>query len=1189
MVAAAHAAGPTVSIQATTPQIQENFKDIGGFTLTRTGSTDTALKVFLDFSTSQLNVVNPSTSSNLYISGPLCPLNTIIPGNTAIAYLVTSLADVDRTVRTDCATQTEAANAPAGATPIRVLTLPQGHKGYVAEYNWTPGTQPASTSNIAVVNIDGLAVPGRDYVPMAHQATFSIGQRSTLVPVIPMQDDDAGDPDASHIEQLTVTVTPPRPSRPTGYYTQYTPATGAGNATISIVNGPDIGTGAGDPFAAPGQGGLGDGTLTISRIGNAPGSQDVFVTVGGTAPADSYTLSDADGNTLTPGKNFTYKALALGMPSGYISGPFYDPTKGSPQGRQPLLYLVANKGDALPADGCACQLPSHRIPIYLPGLPQVAGSSTGGVENFSFKVSPGDAFGGGDTVATFDIPTVKVTIPAPASGTPNAPTSTTLTVTPNSAAPTVSTAAVTAMFLPLNAPRSGYLSGPLAGPNSPPAVGKPVAYLVATPADVLAPDADTPPANATPIKMVQFGGGTSAGAATSFTLERQIGDYIDITSNPEIALLQVPVNPAADAGDSLPETTDITSPATGYLSGPLIDPANPPAAGKAIGYVVAAAADVVPVDSKVIPTGATPIPMAQVSSGGAGEFTMSFLKNIGDPLQSGETVAKYVVPETATDAALEGSSVYIANGTVSPIIDITANQQGINRRLVTVGGGPVKISAWMMSLNGASAVCYDWSATAASLNPPQNSCLADNTFSFNPSNITPGAYPVRITVTDSNNQTTEASLLINVKSKLDNLDQDPEATTITSPVSGYLSGPLLDPTRFPAINKPIGYIVAAPADVLPSGSASAPTNGTAIGVGSYISSEDSIKFLKNVGDSVQSGDTVATVASSPSAREDIRDSDGDYIPDVMEGYADTDNDGIPDYLDSNMLPVNVLQEVRLNASAFLITADPGLTLSLGDVAFAAGADAADVTFDDFSKYGATGGAGLLNSDVPLSQQCIANPSGTQAPGNPLPQDMSPPSCYPPYVFQDFDIGRIPQAGGVAHVVIPQQYALPINPHYLVFHPGKGWQEFVYDDKNTIKGCCDNLAENNAGNKGNYPGSNGNCPPPGSSAYSTSLKTLAQEELDQGQTQGQKRVYKGYMCLEVTIQDGGPNDTDGVANHTVTDPAVVASAPRTAAQVSAGGGELVPAGAGSLAPLTLGGLIGLLFVTARRRAGRPSGR
>lgn len=1084
LVGAAHAAVPTVSIEATTPQIQENFKDIGAFTLTRTGSTDTALKVFLDFSTSQLNVANPATRSNLYISGPLCPLNTIIPSNTAIAYLVTSPADVDRTVRTDCATQADAANAPAGATPIRVPTIPQGRKGYVAQYNWTPGLQPASTSNIAVINIDGLAVPGRDYVPMAGQATFSIGQRSTVVPVIPMQDDDASDPDASHVETLTVTVIPPKSSRPTGYYAPYTPALGASSATISIVNGPDIGTAATDPFAAPGSGGVGNGTLSINRMGDATGSQDVFVAVGGTAPPDSYTLSDSSG-TLTPGDNFTYNVLALGMPSGYISGPFYNPDRQTDQAdtNPPLLYLVASKGDVLPADGCACQLPAHRMPIFMPSLPQVAGSNTG-LENFSFKVSPGDAFRSGDKVATFDIPTVKVTIPAPTSAAPNAPTSTTLTVVPNSGAPTVSTVAVTAMFLPLNAKKSGYLSGPLAAPNSPPAVGKAVAYLVATPADVLPPDADSPPANATPIKMVQFGDGTSAGAATSFSLQRGIGGYIDITSNPEVALLQVPVNPAADAGDSLTDSTDVTSPSAGFLSGPLIDPANPPAAGKPIGYVVATAADVVPADSKVIPTGAIPIEMPQVAAGAPGQFTMSFLKNLGDQLQSGDTVATYVIPETAGEAALEGSSVYIANGPVSPIIDITANQQGIDRRLVTVGGGPVKVSAWMMSLNGNSAVCYDWSATAASLNPPQGSCLANNSFSFDPSNLAPGPYALRVTITDSANQSTQASLLIDVKADLPSLDQ---ASTVSNGTDGNSDG--------------------------------------------------------------------------------IRDSDGDYIPDVTEGYGDSDNDGIPNYLDSNMLPLNVLQEVRLNASAFLITADPGLALSLGDVAFAAGADAADVTFDDITKYGGPSATAAQNtSDSLQSQQCIANPNGTQAPGNPLPQDMRPPSCYPPYVYQDFNISRVPAAGGVAHVVIPQQYDLPVNPLYRVYHPGTGWQAFVDDGKNnTLSSCCgqSSLVQNNAGNQGNYPGSHGNCPPPGSSAYSPGLT-------------------EGDACVELTIQDGGPNDTDGIANHVITDPSVVASAPRTAAQKAAGGGELVPAGAGALAPVSLGGLLGLLYAAMRIR-------
>ncbi len=193
------------------------------------------------------------------------------------------------------------------------------------------------------------------------------------------------------------------------------------------------------------------------------------------------------------------------MPSGYISGPFYDPTRESSLGRQPLLYLVANQSDVIPADGCACQLPAHRIPVYMPDLPQVAGSTTGGVENFTRNVQAGDAFRAGDVLATFDLsPTYKVTVPAGAS-------STALTVTPASGAPPVSTVSVTSLLVPLTAVKGGYLSGPLAGLNSPPAVGKPIAYLVATPGEVLPAGADSAAPNATPVKMAQFGDGTSSG------------------------------------------------------------------------------------------------------------------------------------------------------------------------------------------------------------------------------------------------------------------------------------------------------------------------------------------------------------------------------------------------------------------------------------------------------------------------------------------------------------------------------------------------------------------------------------------------------------------------------------------------------------------------------------------------------
>jgi hypothetical protein len=283
--------------------------------------------------------------------------------------------------------------------------------------------------------------------------------------------------------------------------------------------------------------------------------------------------------------------------------------------------------------------------------------------------------------------------------------------------------------------------------------------------------------------------------------------------------------------------------------------------------------------------------------------------------------------------------------------------------------------------------------------------------------------------------------------------------------------------------------------------------------------------------------------------DDVQDSDGDGIPDATEGYTDTDNDGIPDFTDSSKLFDYELQEVPMVADNFLIVTEPNYTLRAGDVAFAAGNTAsigdvgAAVTLNDIAQYGGAGATPGIN------------PTDTFTPW--------PSNVDNPYV--DFTISGLYQEGQSARVVIALQTALPPNStyRYRVYHPSSGWRDFQEDTNNAIASCCTqaSLAQNNAGNHGNFPGSNGNCPAPGSSDYQTGLS-------------------EGSMCLELTIQDGGPNDTDGVANHVITDPSVVTYKSNPVAPA----GNTVPSssGGGTLAAPTLLTLLGMFIAGVRRR-------
>ena len=66
------------------------------------------------------------------------------------------------------------------------------------------------------------------------------------------------------------------------------------------------------------------------------------------------------------------------------------------------------------------------------------------------------------------------------------------------------------------------------------------------------------------------------------------------------------------------------------------------------------------------------------------------------------------------------------------------------------------------------------------------------------------------------------------------------------------------------------------------------------------------------------------------------------------------------------------------------------------------------------------------------------------------------------------------------------------------------------------------------------GEKGYCPPPGDVAYKAGLS-------------------QGNWCLQLTIEDGGPNDTDGLANNRVTDPGGVGRILSSVNVSSSGGG------------------------------------
>ena len=102
---------------------------------------------------------------------------------------------------------------------------------------------------------------------------------------------------------------------------------------------------------------------------------------------------------------------------------------------------------------------------------------------------------------------------------------------------------------------------------------------------------------------------------------------------------------------------------------------------------------------------------------------------------------------------------------------------------------------------------------------------------------------------------------------------------------------------------------------------------------------------------------------------------------------------------------------------------------------------------------------------------------------------------------DFIAYGLPQAGQSFNLVLPQLQPIPANALYRKLTPINGWVDFVVDVNNQV-----------SSSQGYY----GFCLPPGDASWSIGLN-------------------EGHWCVQLTIEDGGPNDDDGLANGSINDP------------------------------------------------------
>ncbi len=202
------------------------------------------------------------------------------------------------------------------------------------------------------------------------------------------------------------------------------------------------------------------------------------------------------------------------------------------------------------------------------------------------------------------------------------------------------------------------------------------------------------------------------------------------------------------------------------------------------------------------------------------------------------------------------------------------------------------------------------------------------------------------------------------------------------------------------------------------------------------------------------------------------DSDGDLIPDALEGFGDDDGDGIANYLDNVDIALNILPSDVDNQNQFLIEGPVGASVRKGH----------------YSAGNENGGGTLSDDDV-----------DTQ-----LTEDSEAENVG---VIFDFVVDDLPTVGQSYSVVLPQQQAIPANAFYRKFIQ-QAWVTFTVDELNQIFSA---------------EGERGYCP------------RIEEEGV------WEVGLIEGYWCVQLSIEDGGPNDDDGVANGSIVDPGGVAVA------------------------------------------------
>lgn len=238
------------------------------------------------------------------------------------------------------------------------------------------------------------------------------------------------------------------------------------------------------------------------------------------------------------------------------------------------------------------------------------------------------------------------------------------------------------------------------------------------------------------------------------------------------------------------------------------------------------------------------------------------------------------------------------------------------------------------------------------------------------------------------------------------------------------------------------------------------------------------------------------------------DCDGDTLDNITEGFADANNNGIPDFLDdADIQDHELANQVHLPNATRILSTTSGLQIRLGPTARRAGRFSPMITKEDIQNFG--GNNGRATSNFEDSMQNIGG-------------------------IYDFEISGL-VTGGVTQIIIPLQSAIRANAEYRKYTENTGWHSFTVNAVNLVHSAKSLM---------------GICPAPGSSVYSIGLTPF-------------------HDCIQLTLEDGGPNDADGESNGVIRDPGGVTIDPNTAEPSPTANASTASLGGGSaMHPLEL---------------------